>query len=78
MISAHSSADVCSRCTQRLKFSASSVAKTRAKLVQISNNVEQTDTTVRVSETGEELLDIVVSNSWVKLVLATVLLLCIA
>lgn len=78
MISAHSSADVCSRCTQLRKFSASSVAKTKAKLVQISNNVEQTDTTVRVSETGEELLDIVVSNSWVKLVLATVLLLCIA
>lgn len=78
MISAHSSADVCSRCTHLRKFSASSVAKTKAKLVQISNNVEQTDTTVRVSETGEELLDIVVSNSWVKLVLATVLLLCIA
>ena len=27
--------------------------------------------TVKVSETGEELLGIVVSNSWVKLVLAT-------
>jgi hypothetical protein len=39
--------------------------------VQISNNVEQTETTSKVSETGEELLGIVVSNSWVKLVLAT-------
>ena len=62
MINAHSSVDVCARCTQRLKFSASSVAKTRAKLVQISNNVEQTEKTTKVSETGEELLDICVSN----------------
>ena len=71
MISAHSSTDVCSRCTHRLKFSASSVTKTREKAVQISNNVDETDARVRKSETLEELLDIVVSNSWVKLVLAT-------
>ena len=71
MISAHSSVDVCARCTQRLKFSASSVTKKREKAVQISNNVDETDARVRKSETLEELLDIVVSNSWVKLVLAT-------
>ena len=65
MISAHSSADVCSRCTQRLKFSASSVTKTREKAVQISNNVDETDTRVRKSETLEELLDIVDTYSWV-------------
>ena len=78
MISAHSSADVCSRCTHSRKVSASSIAKTRAKLAQAESKTEQTVTTVRVSETGEELCGIVVSNSWVKLVLATVLLLCIA
>ena len=39
--------------------------------MQISNNVEETDARVKKSETLEELLDIVVSNSWVKLVLAT-------
>lgn len=77
-ISAHSSADVCFRCTHSRKVSASSIAKTRAKLAQTESKTEQTVTTVRVSETGEELLGIVVSNSWVKLVLATVLLLCIA
>ena len=71
MISAHSSVDVCARCTQRLKFSASSVTKKREKAVQISNNVDETDARVKKSETLEELLDICVSNSWVKLVLAT-------
>ena len=39
--------------------------------MQISNNVDETDTRVRKSEALEELLDIVVNNSWVKLVLAT-------
>ena len=65
MISAHSSVDVCARCTQRLKFSASSVTKTREKAVQISNNVDETDARVRKSETLEELLDIVDTYSWV-------------
>ena len=72
MINAHSSVDVCARCTQRLKFSASSVTKKREKAVQISNNVDETDARVRKSETLEELLGICVSNSWVKLVLVTV------
>ena len=71
MIRAHSSADVFSLCTHSRKVSASSTAKTRAKLAQAANKTEQTEMTVKVSETGEELLDIVVSNSWVKLVLAT-------
>ena len=65
MISAHSSADVCSRCTHSLKVSASSTAKTRAKLAQAESKTEQTVITVRVSETGEELLDIVDTYSWV-------------
>ena len=39
--------------------------------MQISNNVDEIDARVKKSETLEELLDIVVSNSWVKLVLAT-------
>ena len=43
--------------------------------MQISNNVDETDARVRKSETLEELLDICVSNSWVKLVTTTVLLL---
>ena len=77
MISAHSSTDVRARCAHSRKVFASSVAKTKAKLAQVSNNVDSTDTTTRVSETGEELVDICVSNSWVKLVTTTVLLLCI-
>ena len=65
MISAHSSADVCSRCTHLRKVSASSVAQIRARLTQAKSKVEQIDTTTRVSETGEELLDIVDTYSWV-------------
>ena len=65
MISAHSSADVCSRCTHSRKVSASSIAKTRAKLAQAESKTEQTVTTVRVSETGEELCGIVDTYSWV-------------
>ena len=65
MISAHSSADVCSRCTHSRKVSASSIAKIRARLTQANSKVEQTDTTTKVSETGEELLDIVDTYSWV-------------
>ena len=75
MISAHSSADVCSRCTHSLKVSESSIAKTRAKLAQAESKTEQTVTTTKVSETGEEFAGICVSNSWVKLVTTTVLLL---
>ena len=65
MISAHSSADVFSRCTHSRKVSESSIAKTRAKLAQAESKIEQTVTTVRVSETGEELCGIVDTYSWV-------------
>ena len=65
MISAHSSADVCSRCTHSRKVSASSIAKTRANVAQAASKQEQTETTTKVSETGEELLDIVDTYSWV-------------
>ena len=75
MISAHSSADVFSRCTHFLKCSASSVAKIRAHVVHTVSKTEQTDTTTKVSETGEDLLDIFVRNSWMKLATTTVLLL---
>ena len=71
MINAHSSADVFSRCTHSRKVSESSTAKTKANVAQAASKQEQTETTIRVSETGEELLGICVSNSWVKLVLAT-------
>lgn len=71
MISAHSSADVCSRCTHSRKVSESSTAKTKANVAQAAIKQEQAEMITKVSETGEELVDIVVSNSWVKLVLAT-------
>lgn len=75
MISAHSSADVFSRCTHSRKVSASSTAKTKANVAHAASKAEQTETTTKVSETGEELAGICVSNSWVKLVTTTGLLL---